>query len=90
MDVEIVRISSRGQFVLPLSMRKRNRIGKGEKLMLVDSNGTIVVRAVKQMKENVEDEIYMMHRAAKGWAEIGKGKAKRLGKAEFLKELSTW
>lgn len=90
MDVEVVRVSSKGQVVLPLSMRKHFRMRKGEKLMAVEDRGLIVLRPIKQMTRDVDEEIYMMGRAAKGWAEIKKGKAHTMSKAEFLKELSTW
>jgi len=90
MDIEIVRMSSRGQFVFPLSFRRRYRMARGEKLMLIDNKGTIVVRPVRQLNDDIADEIYMAKRAAKGWAEIEKGHARKLSKREFLKELSTW
>jgi AbrB family looped-hinge helix DNA binding protein len=90
MNVEIVKLSSKGQLVLPLAIRKRFGIGKGERLMIVEEGGTIVVRPLKQMKENIEEEIYLMSRAAKGWIQVEKGKAKTMLKDEFLKELSAW
>ncbi len=90
MDIEIIKISSRGQFVLPLSFRKRFGIKRGEKMILVEENGTMVLRPVRQMKESMEDEIYMMRRAAKAWAEIEKGSSKKMGMAKFLEELSAW
>lgn len=90
MDVEIVRMSSKGQFVLPLSMRKRLKVVKGGKLMLIENKGTVVARPISQMGDDIEDEIYMMERAAKGWEEIEKGRSKTMTEAEFIKELSTW
>ncbi len=90
MDIEIVRISSRGQFVLPLSFRKRFGIQRGEKMVLVEENGMMVLKPIRQMKENMEDEIYLMRRAAEAWTEIEKGSSKKMGKAKFLKELSAW
>jgi len=90
MDVEIVKISSRGQFVLPLSMRKRFKMGKGEKMMVVENEGTMVMRPIKQMGADVDDEIYMMQRASRAWDEIEKGSFKRMPKTKFLKELETW
>lgn len=90
MDVEIVRISSRGQFVLPMSMRKKLRMNKGEKVMVVEDGGTMVLRPVKDMKLDIDDEVYMMQRAARAWGEIEKGRFKRMPKKQFLKELETW
>ncbi|MFQ5573988.1 MAG: AbrB/MazE/SpoVT family DNA-binding domain-containing protein, partial [Nitrosopumilaceae archaeon] len=62
MDVEVVRMSSKGQFVMPLSMRRRLKMRKGEKLMLVENKGTIVVRPVKEL-ENLNEELYLMRLA---------------------------
>ncbi|MFA6328377.1 MAG: AbrB/MazE/SpoVT family DNA-binding domain-containing protein [Candidatus Micrarchaeia archaeon] len=90
MDIAVVTVSSRGQLVLPLSMRRKHNIQKGGKVMLVDRDGSIVARPVEQMAGEIEDEIYMMGRAARGWGEIEAGRARKMKKAEFLKELSTW
>jgi AbrB family looped-hinge helix DNA binding protein len=90
MDVEIVKISSKGQFVFPLSMRKKFKMGKGEKMMLVENNGTVIMRPIKGMGDDLDEEMYMMHKAALGWDEIARGDFKRMPKAKFLKELETW
>jgi len=90
MDIEIVRISSKGQFVLPLSMRKRFKIAKGEKMMVVENRGTMVMRPLKQMGEDADDEIHAMQRAALSWDEIEKGNFKRMRASKFLRELETW
>ena len=90
MDIAVVTVSSRGQLVLPLSMRKKHNIKKGGKMMLVDRGGTIVARSVEKMAGDIDDEIYMMERAARGWDEVEAGRARKMKKADFLKELSTW
>ena len=90
MDVEIVKMSSKGQFVLPLSLRRRFKIGKGEKIMLVESKGTVVMRPLKDMGADVEDELYMMQRAALAWDDIEKGNFRRMPRDRFLAELETW
>ena len=90
MNIEIVKLSSRGQLVLPLSIRKRFGIGKGEKLVLVEKDGTVVLRPLKQIKADLEDELYLMLKAEKGWERIEKGNVKKMRREEFLKELSAW
>ncbi|MEM3555598.1 MAG: AbrB/MazE/SpoVT family DNA-binding domain-containing protein [Candidatus Micrarchaeia archaeon] len=90
MNIEIVKLSSKGQLVLPLAIRKHFRVGKGERLMIVEEGGTILLKPLKQMKRDIEEEIYLLSRAAKGWAQVEKGKAKTMLKDEFLRELSAW
>lgn len=62
---------------------------KGEKLMLVENKGTIVVRPVKEL-ENLNEELYLMRLASKGWEQLKKGKVKKRSKEKFLQELSSW
>ncbi|MBS3069678.1 AbrB/MazE/SpoVT family DNA-binding domain-containing protein [Candidatus Micrarchaeota archaeon] len=90
MDIELVKISSRGQFVLPLSMRKRLKISQGERFMVVEDMGSIVLKPLKSLKNSIEEELYLMEEAAKGWKEIKKGKVTSMSKEKFLKELSEW
>ncbi|VVC71971.1 Antidote-toxin recognition MazE, bacterial antitoxin [uncultured archaeon] len=90
MNIEIVKMSSKGQFVMPAAMRKKFGMGRGERLVLVEREGTIIVRPVSRMSEDIESELCLMDLAGKGWAEIEAGKAKKLGKTAFLKELSKW
>ena len=57
MDIELVKISSRGQFVLPLSMRKRLKISQGERFMVVEDMGSIVLKPLKSLKNSIEEEL---------------------------------
>ena len=90
MDVEVVRMSSKGQIVVPLSLRRKFKLSKGEKLILVEEGGMIVVRPVKSLGNDVAEEIHAARRAAAGWKQIKAGNSERMSKAEFLRRLSKW
>ena len=44
----IVKVSSKGQIVIPAQLRKKYKIEKGTKLNLLDGDGEIILRLVLQ------------------------------------------
>jgi AbrB family looped-hinge helix DNA binding protein len=90
MEVEVVKLSSRGQLVIPRDMRKELQLREGEKLIVVEENGTIVIRPVKKVGGEIMEELALAKNAADAWEEFEKGKYKELSKEKFLEELSKW
>jgi len=86
----VVTLSSKGQLALPLSVRKKFKMARGEKLVLLEDDGSIVLRQVSRLEQGLDEEVFSMVRAARAWAEIAKGRSKRVSKAAFLAELSKW
>lgn len=90
MDVDIVKVSSKGQLVLPLSLRKRLKISTGEKLFVVGAAGTIMLRPLKALSPAMKEELRIEQRAIAGLREIEKGNSEKMSKKEFLRRLSKW
>lgn len=90
MDAAIVKISSKGQLVLPVDMRRNFKLGRGSKVMVLQQGGSIVLKSLDAMGGDIDEELHMMQRAAAGWGEIAAGRAKKQTKAEFLAELKSW
>ena len=44
----IVRVSSKGQIVIPAQLRKKYKIDKGTKLNVLDGDGEIILRPILQ------------------------------------------
>ena len=47
MSIELISMSSKGQIVLPISMRKSLSLKTGDKLAVYSSNGVIMLKPVK-------------------------------------------
>jgi AbrB family looped-hinge helix DNA binding protein len=90
MDAAIVKLSSKGQLVLPAGMRARSKMKMGSKVMLIQQGDSIVLKSLDAMGESMEKELDAMSAAAAGWKEIEAGHAKKLSKDEFLNELKSW
>jgi len=53
---EITKIGERGQIVIPLAFRERMNLGKGEKFMVIEQNGNLILkRIVAPTREEVQD-----------------------------------
>ena len=47
MEFEVTRLGERGQIVIPLIFRENLRLKKGEKFIIVEQNGTILLKRLE-------------------------------------------
>ena len=47
MEFEVTRLGERGQIVIPLIFRESLKLKKGEKFMIVEQNGTILLKRLE-------------------------------------------
>jgi len=90
MDAAIVKLSSKGQLVLPTEMKNNLRLSKGSKIILIQQGNALVMKSVDNISHNLEDEILDMALASKGWEQLESKKSKKVSKVKFLKELDSW
>jgi len=87
---EIAVVSSRGQLVIPLNIRREMNIKEGTVVALssLPSKNTLVL---KKMENPVtEEDIKAAKEIESAWQEIENGKYKKRSKEEFLKVMSKW
>ena len=48
MEVELTRISEKGQVVIPSSLRKEMKINKSDKFLVFGENNTIILKKIEQ------------------------------------------
>lgn len=59
--MELAKITTRGQITLPLEIRKRLKVGEGDKVVFYEDNGRIIVEnaaklAFAQVRQDFEGE----------------------------------
>ncbi len=54
MNIEITKITSKGQVVIPQGIRERNEIEEGEKFIVYDTDDSIILKRVKNL-ERIKD-----------------------------------
>ena len=49
MDMELAKITTRGQITLPLAIRKKLKVGVGDKVVFYEDNGRIIVESAAKL-----------------------------------------
>ena len=87
-DVNITRISSKGQIVIPLEMRKG--FLKGEKLIIIRNGGQIILKKASEMDKNLEEDLIFAKRTEEALLKYEKGEFKQMDFDDFLKDMKKW
>ena len=86
---EIVKVSSKGQLVIPQDIREERHIKEGSVFAISSPNDDILVLkriTNPMMKEDLE----LLKDVEEAWEEIEQGNYTKSSKEEFLKELDSW
>jgi len=83
--MEITKLSTKGQIVIPESMRKNLEVGSAFRVM---KKGNLII--LKGIEGFNKEEVKEMEELDKIWKDIDSGKGKTTSVEEFLKEMKTW
>lgn len=81
-------MSSKGQIVIPFLIREKMKIKEGEAFSVSENGNLIVLKKVEGSLS--EDDIETLNKIKEAWKDVEEGKFKKMGKEEFLKEISKW
>jgi len=86
MEIEITKITSKGQVVIPQDIREDKKIKAGEKFLVYDLDDSIILKRIKGLKgtntmQKFEDTFKSMWKTAK---------AKKLTKEDIEREIETY
>ncbi|RJQ15852.1 AbrB/MazE/SpoVT family DNA-binding domain-containing protein [Candidatus Woesearchaeota archaeon] len=85
MEYAIAKVSTKGQIVIPTSLR--NDIQNGDEFLMVKDEGRIILKSMKSLASNLKDDLIFAERVEKAWKDYEKGKFETKSKTDFLKEL---
>ena len=84
-NINIIKMSSKGQIVIPLDMRKG--IKEGDKLFIIQNEGKLIIKKASESDENFQEDLEFARRTEKAWKQIEEGKCKTYTLKEFKKRL---
>jgi len=84
-QIDITKMSSKGQVVIPQELRKD--IADGDKLVVIRNQDQIILKKANKFDKNLEEDLKFAKRTEKAWKEIEKGRFKRMSPQDFLKEI---
>ena len=88
MDIAITKMSSKGQVVIPLEMRKKFR--KGEKLIIIQNKDQIIMKKASKLSKNLQEDLEFARRTEEAWKSYDRGEFKSMNFKDFLKALEKW
>ena len=88
MDIAITKMSSKGQIVIPVEMRKD--IKEGEELLIIKKNGQIIMKKASDSEKNFEEDLEFARRTREAWEAYDRGEFITQDADEFLKDLEKW
>ncbi|MFA4826187.1 MAG: AbrB/MazE/SpoVT family DNA-binding domain-containing protein [Methanoregula sp.] len=88
MEASIIRMSSKGQIVIPASMRKG--LKEGEELLIVRDGERYLIKPLGGFEAALKEDIEFAEKTEQSLAEYRKGLFKVKEKQEFINELASW
>jgi AbrB family looped-hinge helix DNA binding protein len=88
MDVGITRMSSKGQIVIPSSMRKN--LSEGEELLIIREGARYILKPLDELEPALRDDILFAEKTEEAFSEYRKGSFIIKEKDAFLDELASW
>ncbi len=87
-EIGITKMSSKGQVVIPLEMRKN--IKEGEKLLVIESDGKLIIKKATDMDEQLQEDLEFAKRTEEAYKRIEAGEFHSYSKEDFLEKLKKW
>jgi len=83
--IDITKLSSKGQVVIPLEMRKN--LKEGDKLIVIENGDQIILKKADKFDENLKEDLDFARRTNEAWKSYEKGEFRTMEYEDFLKEV---
>lgn len=88
MNIELTKLSSKGQIVIPGNIREELELKDGEVFAVSSRENMIVLKKIESSLE--KEDLRIFSEIKKAWKELSEGKFKEMESEDFLKEISKW
>lgn len=88
MDINITKISSKGQVVIPQEMRKGFR--EGDKLVVIRNDKQLILKKVEDFGKNIEGDLEFARRTEEAYKRIEKGEYLSVDSDNLIEEMGKW
>ncbi len=88
MEVAITKMSSKGQVVIPVELRKG--LKEGEKLLILRNKDRWVIKKASRLDAQLEEDLEFARRTEEAWQRYERGEFVSMDSKDFLKELEQW
>jgi len=86
--ISITKISSKGQIVIPLEMRKD--LKEGDKLLLIKNGNNIILKKATETDENFKEDLEFAQRTEEAFKRIEAGEFISVDSENLFEEMDKW
>ncbi len=88
MNMDFIKMSSRGQIVIPSAMRED--LSKGEEFLIIKDDERFVLKKARQVTEQMKEDLEFARRTEEALQGIESGEGKTMDADEFVEEMKKW
>lgn len=88
MDINITKISSKGQVVIPQNMRKGFK--EGDKLVVIRNDKQLIFKKVEDFDKNIEEDLEFARRTEEAYKRIESGEYISVDSDNLIEEMRKW
>lgn len=88
MKISIIRMSSKGQIVIPSFMRKD--LSRGEELLIIRDGDRYILKPLHEIEPSLKEDILFAEKTERAFDEYQKGVFTRMPGDAFIDELASW
>ncbi len=92
MEIEISKMTERGQVTIPEEFRRELNLKAGEKIVFFKEDGRLFLEAMSRVKnlEKLKEDLEFARRTEEAWRAYERGEFVSQDADEFLRELERW
>ncbi len=87
-QIDITKMSSKGQVVIPQELRKD--IQEGDKLVVIRNKDQIILKKADKFDKNIEEDLEFARRTEEAYKRIEAGEGIEMSFDEFIEEMKKW
>ena len=86
--INVTRISSKGQVVIPSEMRED--LKEGDELIIIRDENRIILKKAKNLTEQMKEDLEFAKRTEEAWQSYERGEFTKMDFDSFIKEMKKW
>ena len=91
MEVEISRMTERGQVTIPQEFRQKLKLKKGAKILFFKEDGKLILEPMNRMNlKKLKEDLEFARRTELAWKDLDKGESITQSADEFLNDMKKW
>jgi AbrB family looped-hinge helix DNA binding protein len=87
-EIDTATISSKGQIVIPASMRKD--IKEGDRFLIIKDKSSFLLKKADDLDEKFKEDLEFARRTEEAWERHDKGDFKRMEFDDFIEDFKKW